>query len=60
MLFGMSIDSARKRGRPKLDAVPVNVRLLPADIEALDAHRGETNRAAAVREIVREKLLPKP
>lgn len=48
--------SARKRGRPRIDAIPVNVRFPPEDLAALDEHRGETGRAEAVRKIVRERL----
>jgi hypothetical protein len=59
----VSISSARKskgRGRPRIDATPINVRLAPDITEALDTYRLEQqppiNRAAAIRQFVVEAL----
>lgn len=38
-------------------AVPVNVRFPPAELAALDEHRGDDTRPEAVRNIVRDRLL---
>jgi hypothetical protein len=56
--MGKSISSARKksRGRPRVGATPVNVRLPPDDLAALDAwidRRKETlTRPEAIRQII--------
>ena len=59
----MSISSARKssRGRPRVDATPVNVRLPPTELQSLDrwiAAQPEPrpSRPEAIRRLVGEKL----
>jgi hypothetical protein len=54
-----SIPSARKslRGRPRIDATPVNTRFPPDELEALDGwislQDGELSRPEAVRRLVK-------
>ena len=59
----MSIPSARKnaRGRPRVDAIPVNVRFPPDELAALDAHIANNpdpkpTRPEAIRRLVRKGL----
>jgi hypothetical protein len=58
----MSISSARKslRGRPRIDATPVNTRFPPEELDALDAwislQEGEVSRPEAVRRLVKTAL----
>lgn len=57
----MSTTSARKYGRPRVDAVPVNVRLPPEQLAALDAWIAERpdpkpSRPEAIRYLLRGPL----
>jgi hypothetical protein len=55
----MSSSAATKkpRGRPATGiGKQVQVRLQPAELDALDAYRGEQTRPAAIRAILKEKL----
>ena len=59
-----NVSSAKKFGRPRVDATPVNVRFPPDQLEALDrwidAHPHNLNRQEAVRLIVSEATGYKP
>lgn len=47
----------KKRGRPATGiGTPVQVRLQPPELAALDAYRGDQTRPAAIRAILKEKL----
>ncbi|MFN9438470.1 MAG: hypothetical protein ACK57S_02330 [Brevundimonas sp.] len=49
--------SRRKPGPPPTGkGKPVQVRLQPAELAALDAYRGDQTRPAAIRAILKEKL----
>jgi hypothetical protein len=58
----MSITSARKssRGRPRIDATPVNTRFPPEELEALDGWIAQQNevlsRPEAVRRLVKAAI----
>ena len=61
-----SISGARKsrRGRPRIDAVPVNTRFPPEDLERLDAWRAKQadppGRPEAIRRLVERALVAEP
>jgi hypothetical protein len=56
----MSIDGARKRGRPRVDSTSINVRLAPDALTSLDkwiaGQPDAPSRPEAIRRIVAEKL----
>ena len=56
-----AVGGARRRGRPVVGAVPVNVRLTPAEITALDqwirAQASKPTRPEAIRRLIRDKLV---
>ena len=60
-----SISSARKsrRGRPRVDAVPVNTRFPLEDLERLDAWRAKQSdrpgRPEAIRQLIKQALASK-
>jgi hypothetical protein len=58
-------DTRKKRGRPKIGATQINVRLPPADLAALDASIAarpgpRPSRPEAIRLILHEKLMESP
>jgi hypothetical protein len=61
-----SISSAKKRGRgrPRVDATPVNTRFPPDELDDLDAWMSkqdeELSRPEAVRRLVRQALAAAP
>jgi len=61
-----SIPSAKKRGRgrPRVDATPVNTRFPPDELDVLDAwmskQKEEMSRPEAVRRIVKDALGAAP
>lgn len=59
----MSISSASKRGRPRIDAVPVNVRFPPEQLSALDKlignGPGAPNRPEFIRRVIELLAGPK-
>ena len=53
--------TSRSRGRPRVDAVPVTVRMPPADVLALDAYLAaqpepRPSRPEAIRFLLRDSL----
>jgi hypothetical protein len=56
MLMNEASSDIKSRKRPGQSGTPVLVRLQPAELDALDAYRGDQTRPAAIRAILKEKL----
>ncbi len=52
-----TVATKKPRGRPATGVgTQIQIRLQPPELAALDAHRGDQTRPAAIRAILKEKL----